>query len=428
MSMLMSARARWAVPVLCFLWATAGVAFAAVPLAPDLAPAELRQALNAAWSSLPSTRAAQSRLDAAVARAEAAAKPLYNPELELSREDDGETRTTAGVNLMLDLSGKRRARAAVGQSELTLAQNEYRLHRAEFTRNWLDAWAIWQASERQLALSAQHLELSQRFASLAERQFNVGDISRLEKDLAVLARDEAQADYASAQVEVADAQERFAIVGGTATVAARFPSATALPVPTGVLGPDQLIALPEWQIGLAARDTAANRAVVARRDRRLDPTLGLLGGRREDGLLSDRIVGLSLTIPLPIRNTYRAELTAALADADAASADSEQLQLALTARAERARASYIAVRGAWLGWQKNEVRVAERAALLERLRQAGELSTADTLVQLKQTLDTAQAGHALEGRAWQSFVDYLFATGQLDRWTGFEPLSGDSRP
>jgi len=428
MSMLFLARARWAVPLLCVLWATTGNAFAAAPLPPNLAPADLRQALTAAWSSLPSTRAAQSRLDAAAARADAAAQPLYNPELELSREDDGELRTTASVNLTLDLSGKRRARSAVGQSELTLAQNEYRLRRAEFARNWLDAWAAWQASEQQLALSAQHLELSQRFAALAERQFNVGDISRLEKDLATLARHEAQANYASAQVEAADAQEAFAIVGGSDAVTARFPNAKALPAPLGTLVENQLVALPEWQMGLAAQDAAANRAVVARSDRRPDPTLGVLGGRREEGPLSDRIVGLSLTIPLPVRNSYRAELTAAPAHADAASADSEQLQLALKARAERARASYVAVRTAWLGWQKNEVRVAERAALLERLRQAGELSTADTLVQLKQTLDTAQAGHALEGRAWQSFVDYLFATGQLDRWAGFEPLAGDSRP
>jgi len=427
MPMSLSVRARWAVPVMCLLWAAANTAVASSALDPPQAPAELRQALDAAWSSLPSTRAAQRRLDAALARADAAAKPLYNPALELSRENDGEIRTTAGLSLTLDVSGKRRARAAVGHSELTLAQNEYRLRRAEFTRNWLVAWAAWQASERQLALSVQHLELSQRFAALAERQFAVGDISRLEKDLAVLARDEAQADYASAQVEAADAQEAFAVIGGDTAVTARFPDAQALPVP-GVLSAEQLTALPEWQMGLAAQDTAANRAVVARRERRPDPTLALLGGRRDEGPLSDRIVGLSVSIPLPVRNTYRAELTAALADADAATADSEQVQLALKARAERARASYVAVRTAWLGWQQNEVRVAERAALLERLRQAGELSTADTLVQLKQTLDTAQAGHALEGRAWQSFVDFLFATGQLDRWAGFEPLVGDARP
>jgi outer membrane protein, heavy metal efflux system len=428
MPMSLSAGARWAVPVLCLLWAAADAALAAEIPAPNRAPTELRQALEVAWSSLPSTRAAQRRLDAATARADAAAQPLYNPELELSREDDGEIRSTAGVNLTLDLSGKRRARAAVGQSELALAQNEYRLRRAEFTRNWLAAWATWQTSERQLALSEQHLALSTRFASLAERQFTVGDISRLEKDLAVLARDEAQANYASAQVEAAEAQEAFAVVGGSVAVAARFPDAKALPAPVGASGIDRLTALPEWQMGLAGQDAATNRAVVARRDRRPDPTLGLLGGGREDGPLSDRIIGLSVTVPLPVRNTYRAELTAALADADASAADTEQLQLALKARAERARASYVAVRTAWLGWQKNEVRVAERAALLERLRQAGELSTADTLVQLKQTLDTAQAGHALEGRAWQSFVDYLFATGQLDRWAGFDPLVGDSHP
>ena len=48
------------------------------------------------------------------------------------------------------------------------------------------------------------------------------------------------------------------------------------------------------------------------------------------------------------------------------------------------------------------------------------MSTADYLLQLKQTLDTQLAGAELEARVWRSYADYLAATGQLERWAGLE--------
>ena len=60
-----------------------------------------------------------------------------------------------------------------------------------------------------------------------------------------------------------------------------------------------------------------------------------------------------------------------------------------------------------------------------RLWRAGELSTADYLLQLKQTLDTALAGAELEGRLWRRSTDYLAATGQLESWLGWDGATGD---
>ena len=68
-------------------------------------------------------------------------------------------------------------------------------------------------------------------------------------------------------------------------------------------------------------------------------------------------------------------------------------------RAQRTAASYAAVRRAFARWsQSTGTDVEKRAELLERLWRAGELSTADYLLQLKQTLDTALAGAALDRR------------------------------
>ena len=72
-----------------------------------------------------------------------------------------------------------------------------------------------------------------------------------------------------------------------------------------------------------------------------------------------------------------------------------------------------------LGLSPKTVHV-HRANLLEKLWREGELSTADYLLQLKQTLDTQLAGAELEARLWRSYADYLAATGQLERWAGLE--------
>ena len=54
--------------------------------------------------------------------------------------------------------------------------------------------------------------------------------------------------------------------------------------------------------------------------------------------------------------------------------------------------------------------------MLEKLWRAGEISTSDYLVQLKQSLDTALSGLELESQAWQAWFDYLTAAGRLNDW------------
>jgi cobalt-zinc-cadmium efflux system outer membrane protein len=133
----------------------------------------------------------------------------------------------------------------------------------------------------------------------------------------------------------------------------------------------------------------------------------------------DEVYGVSVTVPLFVRNRYQAEVAAAKSDARSARADASRIELELQARASRAAASYDAVRLAWQQWRKSlGTDVEKRSTLLERLWKAGELSTPEYLLQLKQTLDTALAGADLEGRLWAAYTEYLAATGQLEQWLG----------
>lgn len=390
--------------------------------APDpLAPSALREALQAAWQQHPSYRATEAQLAAARARLDAAGQPLYNPEVEFAVDDEGPDRTaTAGANLTLDLSGKRRVRRDAAAARLDLAGSEVRLRRRDFARQWFSAWADLQTAQQRVRTGERRLALLTRFAGLAEKQFAADDISGLERDLAQLARDEAQAEQSQLIAERADAEARFRAVGGSPELVARLslPS-DGLPAPAAT--DTSIEQLPEWRAAQAAALAAEREVAVARRNRVADPTVGIRAGRIDLDGLQDNVFGASVSIPLFIRNSYRAEVVAAQADAEVAAAEAQRVRLELDADRRRAIDSYAAAQAAWSRWQVSRgTDVQRRVDLLEQMWREGELSTADYLLQLNQTLDTELAAAELEARLWRNYADYLAATGQLERWAGLE--------
>ncbi|MEZ5436744.1 MAG: TolC family protein [Lysobacteraceae bacterium] len=387
-----------------------------------IAPIALRSALKTAWQKHPSYQASESRLAAARAHFDAASQPLYNPELEFAADEEGPDRSASvGINLTLDLTGKRRTRQDAAFSRIDLATAEARLRRRDFIQLWLSSWAELQTAQRRVDTGQRRLALIDRFADLANKQFEAGDISGLERDLAQLARDEAQADQSQLDADRAQAEARFRNVGGIPELA------TLKQLPTDSLSTPEAGAaveieqLPEWQVAQAEALATDREVSVARSNRRPDPTIGLRGGRIDYGPVQDNVVGLSVSIPLFVRNSYRAEIVAAQADADAAQAEAQRVRLEAGSERRRAIDSYRVTHAAWTRWQASRgTDIERRTSLLERLWQQGELSTADYLLQLKQTLDTQLAGAELEARLWRSYADYLAATGRLERWAGME--------
>lgn len=393
----------------------------ASPLPTHSAPLPLREALKLAWEAHPTARATSAIQAATRARAEADGKPLYNPEVDLDLEREGaDLVSTAGLSLTLDASGKRRVRALLGSARVDQAVAEAQVRRRDFTRKWFASWAALQTARQRVATGERRIALTSRFAGLAERQFTAEDISGLERDLALLARDEAQAEQSQLLAEQAEAAGQFRAVGG-------LPDAFAgLTLPSDSLPPPNALnsgieRLPEWRVAQAAMQVADRGIEVAKRNRIADPTIGLRGGRIDYGDLRDNVVGVSLVIPLYLRNSYRAEVVAARADADVAVAELARVGLELDAERRRATESYAAAQAAWTRWSSSRgTDIDRRAGLLERLWREGELSTADYLLQINQTLATALAGAELEARLWRSYTDYLAATGQLERWSGLE--------
>lgn len=404
----------------CLLYAAvlgaAPVSHASPPVVAQPTSSPLQEAVRRIWQASPEVKAVQAELDASRARARAAAQPLYNPSLSLDAENADVDRRTAGVSLALDLSGKRRARASRGEAELLAAEAAYDLVRRDVASRWLKAWSTAALAARQSALGRRRLALMKRFDDLAAQRLEVGDISSPERDLAGLALGEAQVQQATLAGQEAAARAALMAIGDDRRTP-RPPLPNGMPPAADSVAPLPVNDLPELRQSLARQASAEAGVQVARRARIPDPTLSLTGGQVRSGPRTDQVIGVSVSIPLPVLNTGRAEVDAAGAEADAAAAGVRSREFALRAGRQEAQARYAALRGAAEAFRSGRAAAFEdRTALLEKLWRAGEIGTSDYLVQLKQSLDTALSGQELESQTWQAWFDYLTAAGRLTDW------------
>jgi cobalt-zinc-cadmium efflux system outer membrane protein len=325
-------------------------------------------------------------------------------------------RRTAGVSLSLDLSGKRKARTEQGLADLTASQASYDLLRRDVAARWLKAWSAATLAEQQRELGQRRVALMQRFDTLAAQRLDIGDISSPERDLAGLALGEAQIQLATLQANEASARAvLLALLGETPTQPVAL--GQSLPPASTTVTPLPLDRRPELLQARAVQTSAEAGVQVAQRARRPDPTLSLIGGQVRAGPMNDRVIGISVSIPLPILNTGRAEIDAARAQADAAIAGVRARQWAARAQLQESQARYDALRDAAHAFgQGRAAAFTDRVVLLEKLWRAGEIGTSDYLVQLKQSIDTALSALELQSQVWQAWFDYLSTAGRLVDW------------
>lgn len=398
----------------CLLHAALAMAAPTSDSPQQLASSPLQDAVHSAWSASPTIQAARADLEAARARARAAAQPLYNPELSLGAENADVNRRTASLSLTLDVSGKRSARTAQGQAELQLSQASYELIRRDVATRWLKAWSATALAAQQSELGRRRLGLMQRFDALADQRLKVGDISSPERDLAGLALGEAQIQQASLLGNEAAAR---AVLMAINADGANPSLPQGLPPASTTVSPLPLDERPEMVKARAQQNSTDAGVQIARRARLPDPTVSLTGGHVRNGPINDRVVGVSVSIPLPVLNMGQADVDAASAQADAAAAGMRAQEWAARAHLQEAQARYDALLGAAKAFRTGRAAAfEERTTLLEKLWRAGEISTSDYLVQLKQSLDTALSGLELESQAWQAWFDYLAAAGRLNDW------------
>ena len=391
---------------------------AAEPDSERLTPADsaLAQFVQAVVEANPRVQAARAALEVSSAYRDAASRPLYNPELSLEAENaDAETRAL-GISQTLDWGGKRNARTAVAESDRLVVEAEYLSTRWNVTVELLNGLALHQTGIERNRLAESRKQLMDDFVALAQRRFDAGDLSRVELDLARLSGADARIRKATGAAALSDARQAVRNLTPRAT-AAQWPALPAsMPgIPSGADPQSLVLALPEVLAARRQVESADALVELRRRERRPDPTLSLAGGE-EDG---EPLIGLTLTIPFYVRNRFSYEVTAALAERSRAQQIADDVLQRAHARLVGATERYELSRGAWDDWAlTGQASLTRQMEQLQRLWQAGELSTTDYLVQFTATLDVQESALDLRHALWRAWFEWLWASGQVDAWFG----------
>jgi len=366
----------------------------------------------------PDILAAHAAVEAAGGRLRAADQPLFNPELEFEYENSGSTTKAGGLSQTIDWADKRGARTVVAEAGEVAAVAELGARRQALAAELLRTLTDWQVAEAIARISEKQEELMSRFARLAEQRRQAGDLDQVELDLAHLAAADATFQQSNAQESLIHTRQAVsALTGGDH---ASWPTLTGtLPeLDPEQLDVDRLLAdLPALQAALAQVAAARASVQLSIREKRPDPTIGIRAGKED----SDTLTGITLSVPLFVRNTFSAEVD--VANAGLIRAEREAANLRQQAHADLIAAAqvYRNARRAWSNWQVSGApRLSQRTELLDRLWRAGELNTTDYLVQLKQALETEVSATEQHGRMWRAWADWLAASGRIAQWLHLE--------
>ncbi len=385
----------------------------------DASTAQIASFVQHIWQESPLSQEAEAKLNAARAQSEADSKWLYNPVIEFEGEDkDGADKTKLiGVSQTIDWSGKFLAAGEVAKYELQAAAAERDNARQTIAVNVLSALADYQAAKEILALSSERTKLMERFSELAGKRFKAGDIDQSEFNLAQLAFSEALIQNADAETALGDSKMALeSSIGFSVNDMSVLPALSdTLPniAMSGENVEEVIGNLPAIRM-LQARGEALRSAISrARRERIPDPTVSLKGGSSE----GDNVIGMSVSIPLNVFNTYGSEVDVAKYKTTAQQKSLQSVFQSAKSRLMSSQRSYELSARAWSVWKKNGARALEQQIdTLDRKFKVGDLSATDYLVQVQQTLDTEIAAKELHSKAWKSWFAWLGASGNIEQW------------
>lgn len=380
------------------------------------ASVSLQSFIEDIWLSSPRVQNAQAKLDAARAREKGASQPLHNPVLELDIENADSNTRSIGINQKIDLSGRRDALVSIASNNTVSAQlNLYRVKRG-IVVDTLSALIDYFTNREMQTVALQRSKFMLDFLDTVKQRYKSGDIDQLDVTYAQVAYSEALITQATIASHLAEAESALIAISGS--FKNHWPSLPQqLAEPPGKADLSLIESLPELELLRSRMETAQARISLARRETQADPIIGVRAGSEE----SDVLLGLSIELPLFVRNNYKSLIRAASYDAVSQEQAYRQAYQQAKAQLVGSLGRFQHTSQAWNSWldQGKDAHI-EQKRLLDAIWQAGELSATDFLIQAKQNTDTLAAATQLKGEVWKSFLAWLQNSGQIETWLGLQ--------
>ncbi|BCV65075.1 TolC family protein [Shewanella carassii] len=354
--------------------------------------------------TLPEFQAQEARIREAQYLAKGADRAIYNPELGLSYQNAPEDDTySLSLSQTIDWGDKRAAASALALTQLMLLESDIAIERSRLYAEVLQALVDQSLAQKKLMFVRAQQNYGEQQLQIARQRAEVGDLSQAELNLMELEQASAISELALAQKALLDADTRILARFGRAELpfgsfADRLElPATEAPVPALVSAGLQL-ELARLQVNQAKAQAAA------------DPNLSL-NAEREG---SDNKLGIGISVPLQLRNDYSESIKAAMEAVTAASAQYQSVEMALKQQELQFNYSLPRLKQSWLDWQQQALVAGRQAAeLLGQRWRSGDLSTSDYLTSRRQLASSFQAGLELEAALYQSWLEWMGASGQL---------------
>ena len=337
--------------------------------------------------------------------------------------------TTVGITQTIDWSGKQDVLSQTASLEVTAVHAKLEAVRQQVAVKTLAALADVLAAQAQRDLALMRSQLMKRFVDTVTQRFDAGDTSSLDRALAKVAYSEALIQQATSEGALAEAHAILVAETGLTSEAWPVLPQSLVPPPEEYVAGELLNRLPELKSQQLQWQQAKQAIRLAERQGRADPTIGIRGGREG----SENLLGLSLEIPLFVRNNFSAEVEAASKQAIEEEFVYRNAYQLAKAKLDSAWGRFHHASRAIKAWIiTGQQALADQAALIDQLWKSGELSASDYLIQAKQNIDTHSASVSLIAEVWRAHFAWLEASGQVEQWLGLadhdiEKNSGETK-
>lgn len=339
-------------------------------------------------------------------------QPIYNPELSTELERDGdENNFSVGVQQTIDWWDKRGVKQQQAKFLRTAAEAQYREQVLNKTADALDALVEWYFANRAAMIAQTQKQQFDTLLELVEKRQQAGDLGSIDAELTFLTLSQQLVQLTEVEVSLKRAQTRVhELLPKWSPEQGGIPN-DFWPSPLNSVTEQELLKHPtvvsaydNWQF---LKEEAKVRKLAAK----AEPTFGINAGRDE----GERVIGLTFSIPLNIRNSFNAETRVAENKAIEAEARFQSLFRKQRFDWKAAHDTWQRYKQQYSRWQTVvQDRVLNSAQLFERQWLSGDLSTPNYLLALNQRAESLLAGIQLEKQTQQALIQVLKQSGLLD--------------